>query len=163
MRAWIEDIAEKPAINDELRSAIWESFRRAGITIPFPIRTLEIEPRARRVDVVEMTPADLESVGLEPVARLVVVDGPDEGAKISLGREAVTVGRGGHCSLTLREPQASSDHFIIEFVETEGFILRDLESQNGTRVNGKPHTEGRLSDLDRISIGGTVLAFEAHD
>ena len=43
LRIWIEDIAHRPRIGSHCRSEIWEEFRRQGITIPYPIRTLEFE------------------------------------------------------------------------------------------------------------------------
>ncbi|HVR30069.1 MAG TPA: mechanosensitive ion channel family protein, partial [Thermoanaerobaculia bacterium] len=46
LRVWTEDIAGLPRIGNLCRREIWEEFRRNDITIPFPIRTLEIEPRA---------------------------------------------------------------------------------------------------------------------
>ncbi|MGH9361460.1 MAG: mechanosensitive ion channel family protein, partial [Thermoanaerobaculia bacterium] len=48
LRVWIEDIAQAPRIASDLRTRIWEELKREGITIPFPIRTLEIAPRERR-------------------------------------------------------------------------------------------------------------------
>ena len=163
LRIWIDAIAEKPGINDELRSAIWESFRRAGITIPFPIRTLEIEPRKRRLDLHQLGEEELDTAGMAAVGRLVVVEGADEGQKFPLGPGKTTVGRGGESNMLLAEPLASSEHFEIEWSEEEGYTLRDLESQNGTRVNGKQTTERRLMDMDRIAVGATVLVFEANE
>jgi small-conductance mechanosensitive channel len=163
LRIWIEDIADKPGINDELRSAIWESFRRAGITIPFPIRTLEIEPKRRRLDLVQLDPDQMDVEGIAPVGRLVVVEGADEGQKFPLGSGRVTVGRAGECNFVLSEPRASSQHLAIEWSDEEGYTLTDLESQNGTRVNGKKVTERRLLDMDRIEVGATVIVFEANE
>jgi len=43
----------------------------------------------------------------------------------------------------------------------DGWVLVDLGSTNGTRVNGAGVTERQLHDGDTISVGDTQLRFEA--
>ena len=57
LRVWIMDVADAGRIKSELLSRIWESFKRHGITIPFPIRTLEFSPRPARAAQADRTPA----------------------------------------------------------------------------------------------------------
>ena len=48
-------------------------------------------------------------------------------------------------------------------VEAEGaaaYILRDLDSTNGVRVNGQPVTEARLRPGDRLRLGSVEGVFE---
>jgi len=40
-----------------------------------------------------------------------------------------------------------------------GFLIRDLNSTNGTAVNGQPISESPLEDGDSVSVGGTELTF----
>ena len=42
-----------------------------------------------------------------------------------------------------------------------GFVVVDLGSTNGTRVNGAGVKERRLTDGDEITVGGTKIRFEA--
>jgi small-conductance mechanosensitive channel/CRP-like cAMP-binding protein len=49
IRFWIRDYSQYRRIRDEIYSLLWYYFKREGIVIPFPIRTLHI-PRPRRVD-----------------------------------------------------------------------------------------------------------------
>jgi pSer/pThr/pTyr-binding forkhead associated (FHA) protein len=42
-----------------------------------------------------------------------------------------------------------------------GWVIVDLGSTNGTRVNGAPVTERKLDDGDTITVGDAVLRFEA--
>jgi pSer/pThr/pTyr-binding forkhead associated (FHA) protein len=63
----------------------------------------------------------------------------------------------------LAEPLASSRHVSVSWVEGSGYELVDLESQNGTKVNGTKSSKCQLSDMDRIAIGETVLVFEAYE
>ncbi len=163
LRAWIEDIAEKPQIANQLRSAIWEEFRRAGITIPFPIRTLEIEPRVGHLEISQTeVPLRVERE-LLPTGSLVVIEGKDEGRRIVLGAGSTTLGRSNECSVMLAEPLASSTHFSVSWVEGSGYELADLESQNGTEVNGARTSKRVLADMDQITVGDTVMVFEAHE
>lgn len=147
LRTYIDDMASSPRIASELKYRIWEIFRREGIEIPFPIRTLEIARRA---------PRDAAS---RPAARLFVAEGPDQGKSVELSAAAITVGRSRGSSLALTESSASKEHFKIE-PSPDGFRLVDLGSSFGTRVNGVEVQEIQLRPFDRISIGETLLHFE---
>ncbi|HEY6878135.1 MAG TPA: FHA domain-containing protein, partial [Polyangiales bacterium] len=65
------------------------------------------------------------------LSRLLVIDGPDRGKELSIERERATVGRSLICDLVLADKAVSGTHFEIQALEN-GFILRDLESTNGT-------------------------------
>ena len=157
LRVWTEDIAGLPRIENQCRREIWEEFRRRDIVFPYPIRTLELEPRARTLEVVH---ADQPTAPV-PVATLWVAEGPDRGKAIVLDGEPVLVGRSGHCDLALTEPQVSKEHFRVER-DGGGYVLSDLASSVGTTVNGERVERRPLHDLDRIAIGDTILIFEHH-
>lgn len=161
LRAWIEDFAEKPAILNRVKSGIWEEFRRHNLTIPFPIRTLEIEPRVNRLAVEQVEHEEL--TGLQPVGRLMITDGAQRGLRCGLGTGSVLIGRSDECDVTLEDSRASSKHASIEWVEDSGYVLKDLESQNGTKVNRGKVTEHHLKDMDRIEIADTVIVFQTHE
>ncbi len=152
LRVWIEDYSSAPRVGSEIRGRIWETFQRAGITIPFPMRTVELTDRTGR------QPA---ARGAGP-ARLYVLEGPERGASVLLGEGTTVVGRSRSCTLTLSDSQASKEHLAVEAHADGSFLLRDLGSSFGTRVNGEPATETRLRDLDRIQVGDSVIVFE-HD
>ncbi len=158
LRVWTEDIASLPRIRSQCHREIWEEFRRHDITIPFPIRTLEIEPRARTVEVVSAEKPTLAAV----TASLWVAEGPDRGKAIMLldGKPAL-IGRSSHCDLTLSEQQVSKEHFKLDH-DASGYVLQDLKSTIGTVVNGERVERRALHDLDRIAIGETILIFEHH-
>jgi hypothetical protein len=79
-----------------------------------------------------------------------------------LGHEIV-VGRGSTGHVTIDDPMLSRRHIRIDLSGTEP-ILEDLESRNGTQLNGRP-VEGPtpLEDGDRIRIGTQELVFLAPD
>ena len=55
----------------------------------------------------------------------------------------------------------SRRHALIALGPNRQYVITDLQSQNGTFVNGEKVTEARLSDGDRIKIGEAVLTFHA--
>ena len=73
LRVWIEDIAQRPRIGSDIRTRVWDEFARRGLTIPFPMRTIEISPRARKAAARPVT------------ARLFVALGPEAGQELTSG------------------------------------------------------------------------------
>ncbi len=151
LRVWIEDVAQAPRVASDLRGRIWEEFRKQGISIPYPIRTLEIAPRERA------RPA--QETGAPLPARLFVAEGPERGQTLELGGAPAIVGRSRGCTLVLSDPNASKEHLRIAW-EDGAWVLRDLGSSFGTRVNGQPASQRVLEPLDRIEVGDTVMIFE---
>ncbi len=72
--------------------------------------------------------------------------------------ERTVVGRSPDADITLNANAVSRRHFEIEF-DLGVASLRDLDSQNGTAVNGvmiDPGTTHRLADNDRIVVAGVI-------
>lgn len=71
----------------------------------------------------------------------------------------ITVGRGDDCNAKVDDQRMSRQHFAI--TEQKGkFILKDLGSRNGTRVNGVLVTEQELKREDEIWAGGTSFVIK---
>lgn len=69
-----------------------------------------------------------------------------------------TLGRSSRCTLCIKDIKLSRVH--CEIVQDENdFVLVDLRSQNGTRVNDRLITEIILHDGDRISLGKSEVLF----
>ncbi len=83
-----------------------------------------------------------------------------DGTRVVVGEEPVTIGRLPECDVVLGDPNVSRRHSEIRR-QGNGFIVVDLGSTNGTRVNGAGVKERRLSDGDEITVGGTKIRFEA--
>lgn len=94
--------------------------------------------------------------------QLVVVDGPNRGKKISLNRNETKVGKREDNDLVLTDTTVSRNHLEIKY-QQDSFLLRDLESTNGTFVNGTRIREAYLAPGDRIKLGNTTLEFVAYD
>lgn len=95
--------------------------------------------------------------GLIPhILRLLNGDGQD---RIFTIRAAITtIGRGVDNDLVLESTDVSRHHARIEFREGQ-WLISDLGSTNGTRVNEQPIQYVALRDGDRISFGSLQLEF----
>lgn len=94
-------------------------------------------------------------------ASLLVIHGPEQGARFELGDQPVTLGRAMQCSVRILDTEVSRLHASIVPAET-GFLLTDRNSANGTFVNGAAVRTYELLHGDQIQIGRTVLLFEDH-
>lgn len=72
--------------------------------------------------------------------------------------ESVQIGRSRSCDLSLRSPEASRRHAEIS-CGPGGWHVRDLDSTNGTYVNGERVSERALRPGDRIEIGSDAITF----
>jgi hypothetical protein len=89
---------------------------------------------------------------------LEVVNGPYTGSRIEIpAGQTVQVGRTARANVVFTEDHHMSGlHFALEWVP-EGLALRDLNSRNGTFVNGQRTAQAALAHGDRITAGGTEL------
>jgi hypothetical protein len=91
-----------------------------------------------------------------PAAALEVTEPGRRARRVSLTSRPVTIGRGSECDVALADAHASRRHARLE-VRGGVFVLTDLGSTNGTRVNGHRVREVVLGVGDRIELGQTVL------
>ena len=91
------------------------------------------------------------------IARLLVL-GPGRARVVELGESTVTIGRGTSNTVMLDTKSASRSHCLIE-PQGDRYVLRDLCSTNGFRVNARRVGRTVLEDFDRIQIGDTVLVY----
>jgi hypothetical protein len=71
----------------------------------------------------------------------------------------IVLGRSRECDFTLDDPNISRRHAVI-YWETGTAFVKDLDSTNGTLLNGKPVTSGQLADGDVLTLGGTPITVE---
>jgi hypothetical protein len=89
---------------------------------------------------------------------LVVVRGPNAGARFLLDRDTTTVGRHPDSEIFLDDVTVSRRH--AEFVRSEqGSKVRDLGSLNGSYVNGERVEERILGTGDEVQIGRFKLLY----
>src|SRR5262245_47769741 len=90
--------------------------------------------------------------------RLVAISGPLKGAVFQLTDTETTVGRESLNTITIGDLSLSRKHCVIVKDESE-LRLIDLESLNGTFVNGVPVKERVLVHGDKILLGDSVFLF----
>jgi len=73
--------------------------------------------------------------------------------------EVTVIGRSRRCAIVLADPNVSREHVEIRR-QGDGFMLRDLGSTNGTRLNRRDVKQAVLQHGDRIELGATELLFE---
>lgn len=107
-----------------------------------------------------------KSVTLTRLATAATPDSPPTlieqgGRRVVLLGAPVVVGRHADCDLVLSDDQASRRHAQVE-PGSSGFVLVDLDSTNGTFLNGRQvHGPVPLSAGDRIEVGNTLIRFVA--
>lgn len=91
---------------------------------------------------------------------LVVVRGPNAGARLALVKDVTTAGRHPQADLFLDDVTVSRRHAEFARVE-DGFRIRDVGSLNGTYLNGERVDDGPLANGDEVQVGRYKLAFYA--
>jgi hypothetical protein len=79
---------------------------------------------------------------------------------VPLDRDVVTIGRLPDCEVVLKDRGASRRHAQVR-AKDGGYVLTDLGSTNGTRLNGEIVQSRSLADGDRITIGTTIIEFRS--
>ena len=92
-------------------------------------------------------------------ARLTIVDGKDAGKNIEITKDEILAGRSLDNDFVISDISVSRKHFKI-VKENNRFIVNDLGSGNGIKVNGSKVTSAELSDGDIISVGARQIKFE---
>jgi hypothetical protein len=82
------------------------------------------------------------------------------GDRITLSEKPVLIGRLPDCEITLADPNVSRRHAEVRPLGA-GFLVVDLGSTNGTKVNGTTVSEHQLQDGDSITVGATRIRFDA--
>jgi pSer/pThr/pTyr-binding forkhead associated (FHA) protein len=74
--------------------------------------------------------------------------------------EETLIGRNPTTDITLLDEGISREHALIVYDPDEGtYTIEDLQSTNGTKVNGKRIRSSRLADGDDLQIGHTHFQF----
>ena len=89
-------------------------------------------------------------------ASLIVVSGGLCGEEHVVERPRWLVGRGPDVDASFDDPEMSQRHLLIEFARGR-FHVTDLDSTNGTRVNGTGIASSELAHGDRIHAGAHVF------
>ncbi|HEY7699555.1 MAG TPA: FHA domain-containing protein, partial [Vicinamibacteria bacterium] len=80
---------------------------------------------------------------------------------VELARESVSLGRGIDNRLSYPEDRGLSRHHLLVENENDRWVVRDLDSKNGTVVNGRRLMgPWRLQPGDRIAASRVMLTYQ---
>ena len=92
--------------------------------------------------------------------KLHILSGVLEGKVIDLTEDRTTVGRALDNMIRLEDGTVSHHHSML-LIESGEIKLRDLNSTNGTRVNGMRIVETKLHHGDQVRMGSVEMRFES--
>jgi pSer/pThr/pTyr-binding forkhead associated (FHA) protein len=141
--------AERPEPNDDSTAP------RHDETIARPKRTQQDTTEQKPIPVTG--PAAVEAK-LPAGKRLsvAIIDGEDAGNVFRLDKPRMTIGRSG-ADIAINDTEVSRLHAAVEVRELI-YLLHDLNSTNGTLVNGQRITEPtELQDKSEFQIGSTTF------
>ncbi len=99
--------------------------------------------------------------GLRP--RLLVIAGPSKDSTIPLPDGEATLGREPTNAVAVADASVSRKHCLLRREEDGRFQIKDLDSRNGTMVNGLAVKEQWLRHGDEIATGDSVFLFLIED
>lgn len=93
------------------------------------------------------------------MGKLIITESSGVSRELLLDKERVTIGRHADNDICLNDKAVSGHHAVIITILSDSF-LEDLDSTNGTLVNGKQIAKHPLSDSDEINIGRNSLRYQ---
>lgn len=140
----------------ELADLAREHAREEGYTFMGPVEILfHVDPKMR-IGAFSVEARLREGDGGAGAGSIVL----PSGERFVLGDTIVTIGRLPESVLVLEDPNVSRQHAEIR-PSGNGFVLADLGSTNGSKVNGIKVSERVLQDGDELTFGSTSFRFEA--
>jgi Inner membrane component of T3SS, cytoplasmic domain len=155
-----------------LRSDLFgQRVRRAGSDIASPFAgapvavaaPMPFDPGAGGPTAPVSTAAPTEAVSIPDTsgpaiaARLVITSGPKEGLEIELPSEQLAIGRSSESGLVIRDDYTSTHHARL-LLWKDGWVVQDLDSTNGTFLDGTRVTQPTLIPLNApVTIGTTTF------
>ena len=89
-----------------------------------------------------------------------IKNGGFEGMAFELTAAETLIGRNPTTDITLLDEGISREHAIILYdADSDSYSLEDLQSTNGTQVNGKRVRSVTLADGDEVHVGRTLFRF----
>ncbi len=93
------------------------------------------------------------------MASLLIIQGANQGRRFDLAGKSTGLGREHSNTIRLNDEEISRRHAEVRKIDG-GFVLVDLNSANGTFLNGQVIEQGPLRSGDQIRVGQTTLVFQ---
>ncbi|MCH9829538.1 MAG: FHA domain-containing protein [Gammaproteobacteria bacterium] len=94
------------------------------------------------------------------MGKLIVTDAAGAVSEVVLDKERVSIGRHPDNDICLADKSVSGRHAVIVTILQDSF-LEDLDSTNGTQVNGRQVAKHSLSHGDTVTVGRNFLRYES--
>lgn len=124
---------------------------------------------------IELRMADVRGVqaGSSKYFTLTVIEGHDFGCVFQLDKPENVLGRSEEADIRIDDGKASRRHMLVAMqnigtendndIDNARIVAVDLNSKNGTYINGERIFESELRNGDKLHIGDTILKFEVKD
>lgn len=154
------------SLSNELASEVLERAAADGIRLlGQPRFGWELDENLRQ-GVFEVVSEVVEGPASTPFTQLVFADGDThvlsgvEGAPLQAGIGSCAIGRHATNDIVIDDSNVSRHHASLTLTELGQFILKDLESLNGTRVNGGRISQTEVNPGDQLTFGSVVATFQ---
>lgn len=94
------------------------------------------------------------------MATLIGMSEEVKGVQLEITEEKITIGRKGDNQVTIENPTVSGHHCEV-FREDDHYIVHDLGSTNGTRINHREISDSKLRPKDILQVGSIEFMFDA--
>jgi hypothetical protein len=95
------------------------------------------------------------------MAKIIVAKGDTVLQEMDLSKERITIGRRSYNDVVIDDLVISGEHAVIVTEKGDSF-LEDLNSTNGTQINGQPVRKHFLRDQDVIVLAQYTLTYLEH-
>ena len=133
------------------------------LTSTIHLSALRSVPKPRPLEEIYsfLSPEEREIVSQLPKnsAMLIVIAGPNKGARFLIDSEKTSIGRDPGSEIFLDDVTVSRKHAELNRDSSGDFRVKDLGSLNGSYLNAHPVSESKLSVGDEIQIGKFRLTY----
>ena len=155
-----EDLEQFEGVQDslcrELCDAAREHARDEGYTFMGPVEVEMLADDSFHTGAFQIVGRMVEGVGGSGAGSIILPSGD----RFSLTETTITIGRHPESNMVLADPNVSRNHAEIR-PQGDRFVVVDLGSTNGSRVNGVRVDTQLLEDGDELMFGNTRMRFEA--
>jgi hypothetical protein len=144
------------SLTRELADAAREHARDEGYAFMGPVEVHLEEDARLHTGAYQITGRMKEGEGGSGAGSIVLPNGD----RFTLTESVISIGRHPESNLVLADPNVSRNHAEIR-PQGDRYLVVDLGSTNGTRVNGVRVDSQVLRDGDEVSFGNTRMRFEA--
>ena len=95
-------------------------------------------------------------------ASLVIIEGHSQGMEYALTKAHSVIGRDKAADVLLKDPLVSRQHAVVIYRDG-AYTVKDLDSTNGTHMNGAVVKHAALRHGDSFRVGNTTLRFVLQD